>query len=220
MPSCVFGRHCGVRHWRHQGLPVRDEGLPAPVKFLAKDIWPGADPTVSVTLKFDDLGTINWATIGECRNQSAWIDRANLDLSFFGSDRSPMNEAEQEESGFDKISVRFTVLQLAVDKVVLNLGAVPFSKEELTNKARENHVPLSSPSLATVAIKLFSKDGKMYNAIPVLFSPTEEPGDRVGFGHLPLIEAIGQGQVSLPNSDDLEEEMILFLQGQNPTNNA
>ena len=53
-----------------------------------------------------------------------------------------------------------------------------------------------------------------------MFCPMEQPGDRVGWGHLPLLEAIGSGEVTYPNSNDLKEQMVAFLRASSPMNNV
>ena len=203
-----------------RGFRFETRGGLQPIKFAAKDIWPGADSGIQVPLRLEDLGQLPWSTVGSTRNQTEWIDGSNLNLTFTLSDGTELNSQEIEDSGLDSMAVRFTILPLAVDKVALNAGAVPYSKEELNLKAQDHGVTLASHSLPTVAIKLFFKDNKSFKAIPMNFLPTEESGDGIGFGHYPLIEAIGNGGVTFPDPNKLEEEMVTFLQSITPTNNV
>ena len=75
-------------------------------------------------------------------------------------------------------------------------------------------------SSRTVALKLLSQGARAWTGLPIMLCPTELPGDKVGFGHLPLIEAIGPGEVRFPDSDLLEEQLIAFLRASSPTHNV
>ena len=43
---------------------------------MARDLWEGAADTASITVKFNDLSKVKWASAGPKRNQSLWMDSA------------------------------------------------------------------------------------------------------------------------------------------------
>ena len=123
-------------------------------------------------------------------------------------------------AGIEGCAVRFTAIPIAVDKVALNAGIVPFSKAILEAKVADMGFTLSSPHCPTVAMKLLTIGGRSWNAKPVDFLPTEKDTDCVGVGHLPLLESIGDGNPVFPDVNKVEEEVSTFLGGVYPTNNV
>ena len=107
-----------------------------------------------------------------------------------------------------------------VDKVVLYGGIVAMSVEELAVRAGECEVNIDSHLIPTLAMKLWHAQGKWNNGLPMDFLPLEKASDRVGLGHLPLIESVGRVEPCMPNHDDLEEQLVSFLRNVDPTNNV
>ena len=164
------------------GLRYKTRGTFDPIKFMGKDVWAGADSTISVVLRMTDLADLRWITTGETiRNQTTWVDWAKLDLSFTRADGTAITEgSEMDEKGIGKCSVRFTVATGAVDKVFLYGGIVPFDLATLEAKVREAGADPSSPNCPTVALKLLVQQGRSWNGRPMDFLPTEQPGPCVG----------------------------------------
>ena len=93
-------------------------------------------------------------------------------------------------------------------------------KDELVGKLEEAEVDLRSPKIPTIALKLRVVNGRALNAYPVSLLPTEKEADGFGFGHLPLLEAVGSEEPRLPESNDVEEQLCLFLRSLATTNNV
>ena len=148
------------------------------------------------------------------------MDGDSIATVFARNDGAELEDDEKEAAGIGKFALRFTLIPVAVDKVALSAGIVPFSKAVLQEKMTAAGSNLSSPHCPTIAVKLLHVQQKSWNARPIRLCPTEEPGDRVGFGHLPLIEAMGHGEITHPESDLLEQEVVAFLRACNPTNNV
>ena len=53
-------------------------------------------------------------------------------------------------------------------------------------------------------------------SLPIPLAPTESSTDKVGFGHFPLLEAVGTGDVHLPDPNILEEQMTHLLRACHP----
>ena len=182
----------------------------------------GADQTVTVTIRLSNLATLNWLTTGQQqRNQTTWVDGSLLDVSYTKADGTSISqEGDLEQAGIGKCALRFTAVPGAVDKLVLYGGIVPFDKASLETKLQEVGATLSSPNCPTVALKLLVHQGKTWNGRPTDLLPTEQPGDKVGFGHLPLLESIGAGDAVFPDSNDLEKQLTTFLRACSTTNNV
>ena len=172
-------------------------------------------------IAFSNLGILNWNTVGDCRNQTTWVDGSNVPITFRRADGSSIGTDEEiKAAGIGGFAVRFTAIPIAVDKVALNAGIVPYSKEMLDKKVADLGSTLSSPHCPTIAMKLLSLGGRSRNAIPVNLQPTEKETDRVGMGHLPLIKCIGAGNIQFPDGNRVEQEMTVFLSSVYPTNNV
>ena len=50
--------------------------------------------------------------------------------------------------------------------------------------------------------------------------PTEDPMDKVGLGHYPLLECIGSVRPVFPDSDNLAKQLTKMLRSNLPTNNV
>ena len=205
-----------------RGMRFKMRGGLDPIKFPAKDLWVGARPDVNVALQFDNLGSLTWLnTSQDHRNQTAWVDSDQLGMTFTKTDGTTLStEEELSGAGVGQSAVRFTVLPAAVDQMILYAGIIPFSKTVLEEKARAAGSDLTSPNCPTVALKLLYKQGKYWNGRPVLLCPTEQLADKAGLGHLPLLEAIGSGEASYPDTDELEKQLVSFLRASCPTNNV
>ena len=204
-----------------RGVRYETRGATPEIKFKAEELWTTAEKGVQVTLKFNDLSTLNWLSQGPTRNQTTWLDMEDLDVTFTKSDGSPIiSSEEKEEAHLGKMAIRFTILPVQTIRVVMYWGIIPISKEELIEKVEEVGLELTSPFIPTVAMKLGFSRGKPQNGLPIALLPAEQKEDKVGLGHLPLVEVIGTTSPKLPSHDDLEEQLAMFLRGTNPTNNV
>ena len=52
-------------------------------------------------------------------------------------------------------------------------------------------------------MKLWLSKGKIQNGFPLDLLPVEQESDRVGLGHLPLLECIGSSTAVLPKHEDV-----------------
>ena len=191
------------------------------IKFKAEELWEGALKGASVCITFDDLSVVEWNTTGSIRNQSKWLDGSELKVSITKDDGTDIvTQDDREESNIGGLCVRFTVHIFSIDKAILNAGISPQSKQELEVKLRGLDKEMSSPFIPTIALKLAVVKAKPQNGLVIKFGPSEEPGDKFGLGHLPLLEVIGAGQPTLPDHDLVEEEMIELLRGLAATNNV
>ena len=191
------------------------------IKFQAGDLWLGAESGISARISFPNLGILNWNTVDEIRNQTTWIDGSSVTITFKRQDGATLDcDEDITAAGIGGFAVRFTAIPIAVDKVALNAGIIPFDKASLDKKVAEAGSTLSSPNCPTVAMKLLAIGGRSWNARPVDLLPRETESDRVGMGHLPLIESIGSGSYTLPDRDLMEQEVTQLLRAINPTNNV
>ena len=55
--------------------------LPHVVKIKASELWAGAKEGIDVHIRFSNLGIIKWATEGEVRNLSHWIEDKDLEVT-------------------------------------------------------------------------------------------------------------------------------------------
>ena len=201
----------GVRYEVRGGGPT--------VVFKAKELWPEASEKVTVKLKFDDLSKIPWVTEGAVRNQSVWLDREELEFEATHEDTGVLVEEELESNKVGGLCVRFTLLPMKVNTVFMYGGLVPLSKLDLEAKVTEADLDLSSPKIPTLAMKLAFVKGRWQNAMVMELLPQEEVGDKVGLGHMPLLESIGSRNPVFPEHDKLARELAAFLRGTHATNN-
>ena len=189
------------------------------VKFKASDLWSKAEEGVEVSLKFEDLSVIRWATEGEVRNVSAWLQEKDVSVTYMkGEDK--IETTEKAKYGIGDFTIRFTVLPAAVDQSLLYAGILPFSKAVLDGKVKACGRTLEAATIPTVALKLFKSGNKWTNGHPIKLLPTEGPRDKIGLGVLPLIEIIGAGRPNFPDHNKVEAEMVTFLRATVGTNNT
>ena len=79
---------------------------------------------------------------------------------------------------------------------------------------------LDSHLIPTMALKLGYANGKPVNFALADFMPNESENDRVGLGVFPLLEAIGSFNPNLPEHEEVEEQLCLFLRAVVSTNNV
>ena len=103
-----------------RGVRFETRGATPEIKFKAEELWTEAQKGVQVALKFDDLSTLNWLSQGPNRNQTTWLDMSDLDVTFTKSDGiAIVSTEEKEEAHLRSMAVRFTVLPVQTDKVVM-----------------------------------------------------------------------------------------------------
>ena len=124
--------------------------------------------------------------------------------------------------GMDGFCTRFTLLPVKVDKVLLCGSILPMSKGALEEKLFEMETPveMESPFIPAIAMKLSLVNGKYQVGFPMDFLPVEQEVDRVGLGHLPLIECVGSGAPVLPKQSDITTQLKNLLGNLQPTNNV
>jgi hypothetical protein len=182
-------------------------------------LWSKAEEGVEVSLKFEDLSVIRWATEGEVRNVSAWLQEKDVSVTYMkGEDK--IETTEKAKYGIGDFTIRFTVLPAAVDQSLLYAGILPFSKAVLDGKVKACGRTLEAATIPTVALKLFKSGNKWTNGHPIKLLPTEGPRDKIGLGVLPLIEIIGAGRPNFPDHNKVEAEMVTFLRATVGTNNT
>ena len=191
------------------------------VSFNAKDLFAGADPACTITLDFPDLGVLTWISEGDTRNQSTWMDSSEWTTIIRKGEDVLSTEEEVTAAGVSKFCGRFTImLGDQIDKCVIYFGAVPWSKADLIAKVETLGASVSSPNCPTIAVRLLSKAGKMWHGCPITMGPTESDSEKVGLGHLGLLEMIGAGPGTFPSGDDYEEELTTLLRRVAVTNNV
>jgi hypothetical protein len=203
-----------------RGVRFETKGKLGDIKFKAKDLFVDALPDTTIHIAFDDIGALTWLATGDMRNQSTWADSSSLAVRVFKGEVEIQEEQGKVDAGVKAFAVRFTLLPVAVDKAAIYLGAVPFSKANLSALCEAAGSTMMSPNCPTVAIRLFSRQGKLWNAHPIDLLPVELPEDKLGLGHLPLVEAIGAGLVVFPDADKFEEESVAILRNVSYTNNV
>ena len=65
-----------------RGVRFETRGALEEIKFQANDLWVNSEVGITCTIKFTNLGILNWGTVGECRNQTTWVDSSNFAISF------------------------------------------------------------------------------------------------------------------------------------------
>ena len=204
-----------------RGVRYEARGRLNDIKFRANELWKNAEGGITVCLKFESLASLNWVSTGETRNQTHWVDGVNVRKTMIKDDGTALeSEDDLFAHGIGAFAVRFTAIPLNVETVALNAGIIPLSKAELAEKVSEMGLTVASPCCPTLSLKLLTAGTRAFNATPAKLLPTESQDDKVGWGHLPLIEVIGSGVEMFPDSDRLEEEMVEFLRAVTPTNNV
>ena len=204
-----------------RGQRFETRGTLPDIRFMAKDLWPDARARVSVVLKFANLSILNWAQLGDYRNITTWMDGNNLEYSVSLQDGTVLATPEQfTDYGVGKFSLRFTLLPVSVDKATLSASIIPLAKDALQEKLVSLGSSLLAPRIPTIGVKLLQQGNRSFLSLPIPLAPTEPTGERLGLGHLPLLESVGVGQVNFPITDDIEESTVTFLCAVHPTCNV
>ena len=111
-------------------------------------------------------------------------------------------------------------MPIQVDKAVLYGGILPMTKTELEEKVRAADLEMCSPFIPTLALKLWYAKNSPQNGFPISLLPTEKTDDACGFGHFPLLEGVGSLEPKLPESEEVEEQLCLYLKNVTGTNNV
>ena len=193
-------------------------GLSHVTKLKATEMWAGAKGGIDVLIRFSDLGIIKWATEGDIRNMSLWIEDKDLEVTFKKGE-TVIQEAEKEANGIGNFVVRFTILPAAVDQSLLYAGFLPFTKDKLIEKLQVVGKTVDSAVIPTVGLRLYKNGNKLTNGHPMHLLPAEGPEDKFGFGHLPLMEIVGANRPEFPSHDSIEEELTTFLRATSATTN-
>ena len=201
----VSGNIKGSRYETHGALANE-------VQFKAKDLWSIAKQGVEVSLRFDDLSILKWATEGDVRNLSAWVQDKEVNVTITKDDKE-IQIADKAKHGVGDFVIRFLVLPVSVDQSLLYAGILPFSKETLEDKLKACGRSLESTTIPTVPLKLYKSNGKWTNGHPIKLFPNELPGDKFGLCVLPLLKIVGAGKPTFPDHNKIEQELAAFLRG-------
>ena len=210
----------GVELGRVSGARFETRGHGPEVKFNAADLWEGVTTGVLVTVKLDNMSMVQWRSEGIGRNQSEWMEGDEVNVRYERTTGEEMDDEELDDAGVGKFALRLTLLPTNVSKMALYGGIVPMTKEELREKVEACDAEIDSELVPTIALKLGWAKGKPLNGYLVDLMPHEREEDKVGLGVLPLLETIGSSNPSLPNHEDLEEQLCLLLRAVVATNNV
>ena len=161
---------------------------------------------------------MKWKNEGAERNQSYWLDAGELEVGYVKDGRR-IEDEDLEALGVGGLAVRLTMHPVGVDKMCLYGGIIPMSKSELRDMLGSDDPHMDSPYIPTMCLKLMWSKGKALNAFPLSFLPVEKETDKVGLGHLPLLELVGRVEPIFPKHDDIEEQLCAFLGNLAATNN-
>ena len=201
-----------------RGVRYETRGQGPELKFPASELWQ-TEENVTVTLKLPDLSILTWQTEGEYRNQTTWLDSTELEVEASHHERGSLTDRELEELDIG-FCVRFTVIPMKVDKAMLYGGIVPISKDDLRTRLEDMGADLSSPNIPTIALKLGFSKGVHTNGLLLTLMPTEDPQDKVGLGHVPLLESIGSMAPTFPDTEEVAKQLSQVLRNNHPTNNV
>ena len=148
------------------------------------------------------------------------MDSGDVEHELWHEEKGRLESNEAEEYGVGGFSIRFTLLPIRVDKVVMYGGIIPLSKLDLKAELLEMDMDMVSSLVPTVAMKLGYTDNIYRNGLTLDLLPSEKPSDCAGLGHLPLLESIGATNPVFPEQEVLARELASFLRGTNPTNNV
>ena len=178
------------------GARFETRGRGPQVKFRASELWNDVTEDALVTLNFPDLSRLEWRQAGDSRNQSNWLDSDDVNVVYTKANGEELTIPEEATIG--RFAVRFTMLPIAVNKMILYGGIVPVSKDHLREQVEDEILTLDSPLIPTLLLKLGWARGRPVNGCPLGLIPSERQEDRVGLGVLPLIESIGSTDPKLP----------------------
>ena len=202
-----------------RGARFETRGLGPEVRFKAKDLWQESSGNVFVKIKMNDLSRLPWLGVGGTRNQTEWIDSSNVDFEVEQRDRGTLDPKEYEAVHVKGFCLRFTLLPVKVDRAFLYGSIVPISKDSLMEKINEKGIEPSSALIPSIAMKLWVAKGKFQNGFPMDLLPLECETDKIGLGHLPLLECVGSTTPVLPEHDDVASQLALIMRNLNPMNN-
>ena len=203
-----------------KGVRFETRGQGPEIKFKARELWQSADENVMIKIKFSDLSRLPWVTLGDKRNQTSWMDSSDVEYEAVHGEMGILSRQQMEEMNVNGFCIRFTILPIKVNKALLYGSIVPVSKVRLEEKLEEYEVEESSPVIPAIAMKLGLAKGKIQNGFPLDLLPVEQESDRVGLGHLPLLECIGSSTAVLPKHEDVARQLSRLMRNLNPTNNV
>ena len=203
-----------------KGVRFECRGQGPQIKFKAKELWANVNEDITVVIKVSDLSRLPFLTVGDRRNQTSWMDSKEVEFEANHGERGTLTTQEMIELGIEGFCLRFTLLPVKVDKMLLYGSIFPQEKDKLVEKLIEMEELPESQHVPTVAMKLWVANGKYQNGFPLDFLPVEQKEDRIGLGHLPLLECIGSTAPVLPSHDEIARQLKNFLQNLNPTNNV
>ena len=202
-----------------RGVRYETRGQGPEVKFAASELWETQED-INVTIKINDLSILDWLPEGEYRNQTNWMDCEDVLVNFEHGERGRLTLEDLETLGIGNFCMRFTLLPMKVDKAMLYGGIVPFSRDQLREKVEDMGAELTSPNIPTIAMKLGVNKGVHQNGLLLTLSPSEDPEDKVGMGHYPILESIGSTAPVFPDPDDVAKQLNRMLRNNHATNNV
>ena len=135
------------------GARFETRGVGPEVKFRASELWGEQEEDTLVTIKFPDLSYVEWRVTGDNRNQSSWLDSDDVEVTYTRGNGERLPVAEEATIG--RFAVRFTLLPVKVDHMILYGSIVPLSIAALKEKLEEGGLDLESPFIPTIALKLW-----------------------------------------------------------------
>ena len=135
------------------GARFETRGVGPEVKFRASELWGEQEEDTLVTIKFPDLSYVEWRVTGDNRNQSSWLDSDDVEVAYTRGNGERLPVAEEATIG--RFAVRFTLLPVKVDHMILYGSIVPLSIAALKEKLEEGGLDLESPFIPTIALKLW-----------------------------------------------------------------
>ena len=144
----------------------------------------------------------------------------DFEVEAIQGERLRLSKDDLKELNVGGFTMRFTLLPVTVDKMVLHGGILPYSKEELQEKLGEMGIAMDSHLIPTIAMKMFVSRGKYHNGLPVSLLPAEDPQDKVGLGHYPLFESIGSGMPKFPEHEQVASQLSKMLRAVQAPNNV
>jgi len=114
---------CNIESGDVLGARYETRGSLKDMVFKAEELWPGALKGATVTIKFEDLSIFDWNPEGNNRNQSQWLDSADMDTKIAKEDGTIIeSQEEKDDAHVGGLCMRFTVSPFSIDKAILNAG--------------------------------------------------------------------------------------------------